>query len=181
MTSQRGANSMPARTSSTDAYPPTSLDDRDFEVFRRRLLAHAASQLPSDDDAQLTEIARSCLEFATVRAPGQILVRVQPVSPNATRVDIVTEDAPFVIDSVQAELRRRGTPADHVLHPQLIVSRDPSGRLVAVHDIDDTGEVPEGAALESWTVVELGPLTQPGRQALADDLRRVLIDVHNAV
>ena len=48
-----------------------------------------------------------------------------------TVVEVVTDDMPFLVDSVTAELNRRDLTVHLVVHPILRVRRDPSGRLLA--------------------------------------------------
>jgi glutamate dehydrogenase len=183
------AGSSPTQTESAPATSDPSLatagapqlDPADVTVFRRRLLAHSASQLPDHDEAALADIARAALTLGMVRRPGETLIRVHPGGADVTDVDVITDDVPYLVDSMRSELARRGTPSAYVLHPQLVVSRNADGRLTAVHDVDDTGQVPSGAIVESWTRIELAPLTEPERDRLVADLRRVLADVHNAV
>ena len=162
------------------AKPPANIDV-DIDVFERRFLAHAASQLPGRDDRWLAELALRCLEFGAVRSFGETLLRVSDLDEDTTAVDIVTGDAPYLVDSLRAELERRGCPADHVLHPQMVVRRDGSGRMHEVVDIDDNATVPNGAIVESWMHIELDAIPEDEHGKLADELNRVLDDVHNAV
>jgi glutamate dehydrogenase len=153
----------------------------DAAIFERRFLAHAASQLPGRDDAELAALASEELAFGAVRAPDQILVRVIGLNADTTAIDIITADAPYLVDSVRAELVRRGRPPQRVLHPQLVVTRDAEGQLVAVHDVDDNAVVPEGSQVESWMRVEVEPDVADDLRGLAEDLSRVLADVQHAV
>jgi glutamate dehydrogenase len=164
----------------SDAKPTIDVDV-DIDVFERRFLTHAASQLPGRDDAWLAELARRSLEFGAIRAPEQTLLRVGDLDDDTTAVDVVTRDAPYLVDSLRAELERRGCPADHVLHPQMVVRRDDSGRLQEIVDIDDNATVPDGAIVESWMRVELDTVPAEDQSKLADELRQVLADVHHAV
>ncbi len=177
------SNAVPTSTSSTPTRPETDIETTiDAEVFERRYLAHAASQLAGHDEATLAELARDNLAFGAVREPGQTLLRVDgPHGSGAlTSVDIVTADAPYLVDSMRAELSRRGWPAERVLHPQLVVTRDETGRLLSIHDIDDNAAVPDGAVVESWTHMELPGVPESEQAGLAEDLRRVLADVLHA-
>src|SRR4051794_27769884 len=126
----------------------------DLDVFERRFLAHANSQLAGRDEDSLADLARETLAFGLVRAPDETLLRIVDLDADATGVDIVTADAPYLVDSVRAELIRSGFPPERILHPQLVVTRDADGRLVRVHDVDDNAAVPDGASVESWTHVE---------------------------
>jgi glutamate dehydrogenase len=153
----------------------------DPEVFARRYLAHANSQLPGRDDAALDELAGQALQFGAVRPLGETLVRVRDVAGDTTAVEIVTADVAFLVDSVRAELERAGRPPECVLHPQLVVRRDGAGLLQQVVDIDDNADVPAGALVESWMYLELGAVPPADHERLAAGVRRVLADVHHAV
>ncbi len=49
--------------------------------------------------------------------------------PPADVIDIVTDDMPFLVDSVTMELANHGLAAKLVVHPQLRVRRDVTGAL----------------------------------------------------
>ena len=153
----------------------------DQDAFSSRFLAHAASQLPGRDDQWLAALARGTLEFGVVRRPDETLLRVRDIDADTTAVDIVTRDVPYLVDSLRAELERRSCPAERVLHPQVVVQRDDTGRLTKVFDIDDNAPVPENAVVESWMHIELDDIPADQHDVLARDLRSVLDDVHHAV
>ncbi len=150
----------------------------DSRVFTRRFLAHAGSQLPGRSPAALAELARSVLEFGATRLWGQTLLRVTG-APDAAdcAVDLVSEDAPYIVESLRAELDRLGVDVTDVLHPQIVVNRAADGAMSVVHDIDDNADVPDGAMVESWVHIELADVPADQRDELAGDLDRVLDDV----
>jgi glutamate dehydrogenase len=170
-------NTTPPAEQST---PPVDVDV-DVTVFLRRYLMHAARQLPARPSSALHELARKHLAFGAVREDGQILVRYLDVDGDTTAIDIVTADAPYLIDSLRAELERSMYRVDHVLHPQIVVERDAAGRLLRVFDVEDNAEVPDGAVAEAWIHVELDLLPPDEVPAVVANLRRVLRDVHHAV
>jgi glutamate dehydrogenase len=153
----------------------------DVDVFARRYLAHAGSQLPGRTGGALAALARSNLEFGTVRSKGQILLRVHDVDAEKTAIDVVTADAAYLVDSVRAELDRCGSPIERVLHPQLVVARDEAGRLSRVFDLDDNADVPEGALVESWMHIEIDRVEPAQHKQLAEQVRQIFADVQHAV
>ncbi len=153
----------------------------EIDIFERRYLAHAASQLPGRDDEWLARLTRRNLALGAVRKPDETLLEVRDLDADTTVVDIVTGDVPYLVDSLRAELERRSCPAERFLHPQIVVRRDDEGRLQKVFDIDDNAPVPENATVESWMYIELDDIPADEHQKLADDLNRVLADVHHAV
>ncbi|WAX55317.1 NAD-glutamate dehydrogenase [Jatrophihabitans cynanchi] len=153
----------------------------DADTFARRFLAHAGSQLPGRDDDELEILANENLAFGAVRRPGETLLRLRELDADTSAIEIVTSDAAFLVDSVRAELQRCGRPAERVLHPQVVVRRDSDGALIEVLDIDDNADVPPGALVESWMYIELDAVPAEEQPVLADDVRRVLADVHHAL
>jgi glutamate dehydrogenase len=96
-----------------------------------------------------------------------------------TVVDIVTDDMPYLVDSVTMELNRHSADIRLIVHPLLTATRDVTG---VAHGIvlGGVGAVlPAGGVPESWIHVELGHL--PGQDKLAADLRRVLDDLRVAM
>jgi glutamate dehydrogenase len=91
-------------------------------------------------------------------------------------VQVVTDDMPFLVDSVTMELNRHELSTHLIVHPQLKVCRDVTGRLQGMGDGD--GLVLE----ESWIHIEID--RQTDRAVLAEieqDLQRVLNDVRAAI
>ena len=150
-------------------------------VFLRRYLAHAPGKLPGRPAGALAEVARLHFEAARRRSPQETIVVLRDLDESTTAVDIVTADAPYLVDSTTAELGRTGHPIRHLLHPQLAVRRDADGVLTEVLDLSDTAQVPADAGTESWMHVETDRIPVDEHQHVAADLRRVLADVHHAV
>lgn len=103
-----------------------------------------------------------------------------------TVIQVVTDDMPFIVDSVVAELATLDKNIFLLLHPQLVVRRDATGRLEAVLDSDDVSEGSHtdtfGEKRESWLHIEVDRTSRPeDREQIADRLRSVLADVRAAV
>ena len=126
--------------------------------------------------------------LAQHRPPGTAAVRVLTPAPDRdgwtsshTVVEIVTDDMPFLVDSVTAELSRLGRAIHLVVHPQLVVRRDAAGGLVDVVGLPSR-PLPYDCHLESWMHLEVDRDTQAqSLDQLAADLRRVLGDVRVCV
>jgi glutamate dehydrogenase len=115
-----------------------------------------------------------------VREPGDALVH--PVSRAGLVVDIVTDDMPYLVDSVTTELNRHEAEIRLLVHPLLRVRRDVAGTLQGILGVcgDDAPE--SGELTESWIHVELGsPRDKVTAEELAAGLRQVLDDVRVAV
>ena len=113
--------------------------------------------------------------------PARSCLAVYDLDGDRTAIDLATKDAPYLVDSVRAELERTGHLIEHLLHPQIVVRRDAEGRIVQLLDLADTAEVPSGATAESWMHIETNLIPAAEHPVVAADLRRVLTDVHNAV
>src|SRR5206468_3451582 len=74
----------------------------------------------------------------------------------ATVVQIVTDDRPFLVDSVTMEVLRQGWSIREVFHPQFLVQRDLAGTL---HGIVRTGDAAGDPSVvpESWMHLEILP------------------------
>ncbi|GAA0935625.1 NAD-glutamate dehydrogenase [Virgisporangium aurantiacum] len=129
-------------------------------------------------------------ELAGERVRGQLKVRIS-LAPDDTHtaIEIVTDDMPFLVDSVTAALTARSLDVHLLVHPLFVVTREGLGRLREIH-LDREPEHAQGSAaaagpeqiVESWMRIEVDPLRDPaGREALHNDLVRVLTDVRETV
>ena len=162
------------------------------ETVINRYYRHVAlDDLADRSPADLVGAAASSAQLAGQRPQGTAKIRVltPTVEQDGWRarggrsvVEIVTDDMPFLVDSVTAELTRRGHGIHHVFHPVLAVDRDLAGDLHEVYDLDPVA-APVGATVESWMHIEIDRQpADPARTAtLEADLRRVLQDVREAV
>ena len=136
--------------------------------------------------------ARSHLELARHRLPGVANVRVyNPSTENdgwsnaRTIVQIVTDDMPFLVDSVTGALVNAGIDIHLIVHPQLVVTRDAVGRLDKVLDQDVTGRSATGGVgelAESWMLLSIDRESDEERRAgIERQVREVLEDVRQAV
>lgn len=98
-------------------------------------------------------------------------------------VEVVTDDMPFLVDSVTNELSRQSRGIHVVIHPQVVVRRDLTGKLIEVLDTGaQTGGLPHDALTESWIHVEIDRETdRADLKQITADLLRVLSDVREAV
>jgi glutamate dehydrogenase len=99
-----------------------------------------------------------------------------------TVVQVVTDDMPFLVDSVSAELLRRGRTVYLLVHPTMSVRRDAAGELHEVLLGDAASEDGFGQVRESWMHLEIDRASDPAeRAAIAAGLSRVLGNVREAV
>jgi glutamate dehydrogenase len=137
-------------------------------------------------DLDLYGAALAHFHLARRRTPGTTKVRiynpefeVQGWESAHTAVEIVTDDMPFLIDSLGMELNRRGFRVHLVIHPVIQVRRDAEGRLLEVlpHGADA-----EGTLAESVVHLEVARQTDPVElEQLEAHLIRVMDEVRAAV
>ncbi|MFJ6901312.1 NAD-glutamate dehydrogenase [Streptomyces hokutonensis] len=174
-------------TGKTDESTP----DRDTVLaFLQRYYLHTAPEdLADRDPVDVFGAAYSHYRLAETRPQGTANVRVHTptVEENGwtcshTVVEVVTDDMPFLVDSVTNELTRQGRGIHVVIHPQVVVRRDLTGKLIEVLTTPPTGEPPHDAHTESWIHVQIDRETdRADLKQITADLLRVLSDVREAV
>nr|WP_253769535.1 NAD-glutamate dehydrogenase [Goodfellowiella coeruleoviolacea] len=143
----------------------------------------------ADDPADLVGAVRSNYQLAENRVPGRPLVRtLNPTrahdgwSCSATVVQVVTDDMPYLVDSVVSALTRSGVQVQRVVHPIVVVRRDVAGVLHEVLPGADPAEPPSGSLAESWMNIEIDLITDPDRaRELENRLQSALNDVREVV
>ncbi|MEV4691305.1 NAD-glutamate dehydrogenase [Micromonospora echinospora] len=133
---------------------------------------------------EMLEAARAHRDLAQQRVPGELKLRIH--EPDAeqhhTVVEIVTDDMPFLVDSVTALLNSRHLDVHLLVHPLVVVRREPLGRLTEVSADVEPDDAIAGDLVESWMRIEIDPVRDPAaREALRRELQRVLTDVREAV
>jgi glutamate dehydrogenase len=138
------------------------------------------ADLRAEDPGSFAAAAASHLQFGARRKPGQALVRVfNPTidrdgwQSSRTVVEVVTDDMPFLVDSLAMVLNGCGLSIHTMVHPVFAVRRDRAGRL-----LEATGDA-QGGATESWQHVEVDLATDADRleqvrariEATLDDVR----------
>jgi glutamate dehydrogenase len=134
----------------------------------------------------LAAAAAGHLRFGATRRPGQPLVRVfNPTlaadgweSPH-TCVEVVTDDMPFLIDSLALVLNESGLAIQMMVHPVLRAQRDGRGRL---QHIDESAAA--SGRPESWQHIVVRRASDPARLeevrgkilAMLDDVRVAVLD-----
>ena len=166
--------------------------------FITRYYRHVADEDLRQRDP--VDLAGSCLshrQLAAQRADGTANVRVYTPtvdehgwSTGHTVLEVVTDDMPFLVDSVTAELTRQDRAIHLVIHPTFVVRRDVSGRLLEVLDASAAAvpaghrdpSWPDDARVESWIHLEIDRETDPEDvERLSRAVEDVLHDVRAAV
>ncbi len=166
-------------------------DERLASVFYRHV---DPDDIADRDPEAIVGAVTHLIDVAQHRAPHHAIVRaVNPTVADTgwtcgrTVISIVSEDMPFLVDSVSAELNRLGVGIHLVVHPIVAVTRDAAGILLRA---DPPGAESEPilpgedsvGSLESWMHIEVD--WQPddaARAGIEGNLHRILGDVRRAV
>jgi len=148
-----------------------------------------AEELGSAESVELAAAVRSHLALAADRVPGRAVVQLlNPTlaedgwSSRDTVVQIVTDDMPYLVDSVVAELTRIKVSVRRLVHPIVVVRRDLTGTLREVLTDSNPDEAPTDALVESWMYVNVDRIADPDRARQVEQrLLTVLTDVREVV
>ncbi|WP_394938890.1 NAD-glutamate dehydrogenase [Psychromicrobium sp. YIM B11713] len=184
----------------------TKLSEQTIDSF----IADYYEQIAEEDRAKyevstLRQRALTHRALAEYRANGTSKVAVVDESDETRHhkesvVYIVTDDMPFLVDSVTAEIARQNAAITLVVHPMFVVTRQQANdELVSVSKVPaylgvasgDTAAMPDlshlisggdqSSHMESWIAIEIGQLSDEGRQKLLEGLERILDDVRVSV
>ncbi|BAJ28705.1 MULTISPECIES: NAD-glutamate dehydrogenase [Kitasatospora] len=179
------------------AAPGEGLSNGALAAYLHHYYLHTAPEdLISRDPVDVYGAAASHYRLGLKRPQGTAEVRVYTptVEENGwscghTVVEVVTDDMPFLVDSVTNELTRLDRAIHLVVHPQLAVRRDITGKLLEILDVDACNRAqaagtdwPADAVVESWMHIEIDRETdREDLRMLEAGLRRVLGDVREVV
>src|SRR6185503_1126152 len=158
------------------------------EAFARQFYRWVAPEDVADrDPLDLYGLALGTFNFVRERPPGEPKVRVYNPrfeehgwQSTHTVVEIVTDDMPFLIDSISMELNRRGCGVHLIIHPVLSVRRDADGRLVEILAPGEKQD--DGVAGESVVHAEVARQTDEGRmREIERHVIRVIGEIRGAV
>ncbi|WP_077490063.1 NAD-glutamate dehydrogenase [Sinomonas mesophila] len=187
---------MSTGTAQQTPFPSADQESRFLADYYEHLAEEDSQSYPAD---QLAGRAREHWRIGDERLPGTANISVVDDGGRSI-VYIVTDDMPFLVDSVSAELVRQQMAIHLVVHPMFVVTRRRSDHsLVAVERVPaqwgmtsgDTATMPRLSALaaesdnitsmESWIAIETDRAGAAQRAEIVDGIRRVLGDVRAAV
>ncbi|MFK0195712.1 NAD-glutamate dehydrogenase [Kitasatospora sp. NPDC090308] len=179
------------------AAPGEGLSNGALAAYLHHYYLHTAPEdVVNRDPVDVYGAAASHYRLGLKRPQGTAEVRVHTPSVEEngwscghTVVEVVTDDMPFLVDSVTNELTRLDRAIHLVVHPQLAVRRDITGKLLEILDTDACNraqaagtEWPADAVVESWMHIEIDRETdRDDLRTLEAGLRRVLGDVREVV
>ena len=162
----------------------------DLDLVLAFITGYYAGVSPDDlaerEVGDLYGAAAAHLNLARRRAPGTPKIRVYNPrieqhgwQSTHTIVEVVTDDMPFLVDSVRMVLNRRGYTSHLVVHPVMRFHRGEGGRIDALLPV---GEADEGSIVEAVIHIEADRQTEQGvLDAMAAEVRSALDDVRATV
>ncbi|MER7440533.1 NAD-glutamate dehydrogenase [Micromonospora avicenniae] len=160
-------------------------DDQDAATLVSRFWRFAPDEeLIGFTAEEMLDAARAHRDLAQQRVPGELKLRIH--EPDAeqhhTVVEIVADDMPFLVDSVTALLNSHHLDVHLLVHPLVVVRREPLGRLAEVAADVEPDDAIAGDLVESWMRIEIDPVRDAEeRDRIRRELQRVLTDVREAV
>ena len=164
------------------------------KVLRERkkinfFLARYFANVPADDMVGtppqiMGKAAISHLEFAKVRNPGDVCLRIynpkekqDGYDSRFTIIEMVNDNMPFLVDSVSAAIAHQELAVHMTIHPVLRVRRDDKGKLLDVIDRNASGGI-----IESYVRFAIDREPDEHRlRILEQEILKVLSDVRAAV
>ncbi len=146
-----------------------------------RCFYHGVSELDlvQHGAADLAGAALAGLALGRVRRAGRSLVRVFNPDPaqdgfasSHTIIMVVTDDMPFLVDSLGIVCSQNGLAVHLLAHPVFMVLRDRSGRLRELF----LDQAPSAARPESWQLIEIDREPDPRRLAAIERSIRSSLD-----
>jgi len=149
----------------------------------------APEDIVERSDTYLYGAAMSQYRLAATRPQGTANIRVFTPSVSEqgwsaqghTVVEVVTDDMPFLVDSVTMELNEQQRTVHMVVHPQLLVRRDVAGGLLEIYG-EEGQDTDHDIFRESWMHIEIDRESAPDElERIEQALSKVLRDVREAV
>ncbi|HEY2791453.1 MAG TPA: hypothetical protein VGJ28_03800, partial [Micromonosporaceae bacterium] len=132
-------------------------DDQSLAELVSRFWRYAPDEeLVGLSPAEMVEAARQHRKLAEQRLAGELKLEISPSDDaTATIIKIVTDDMPFLVDTVNSALAARGLDVHLLIHPLMVVRREPLGKLIEVladlEPVDARTDDPgSGDMVESW-------------------------------
>ncbi|MCV7173303.1 NAD-glutamate dehydrogenase [Mycobacterium manitobense] len=186
---------MTGRGAAQDSQPATETPDPDtakrlagafvaaFRGIHDESSEPGADEPASAEQAVSSELVNSHYRLGRRRSPGETLVATHPVADDAgvgPALQIVTENAPLLMDSVTVLLHRLGVAYRAIMNPVFRVRRSADGDLQAIAAADapdddvSNDDASDAGADEAWVHIALSGETD--RDALAE-AKRLLPDI----
>ncbi len=142
--------------------------------------------LAERDESCFVDEVLQIWEFAQFREPNKAKCRAynmrvggEGTTPNKTVVEIITDNMPFLVDSITSCINSLGFSIHLVTHPVILVKHDEKGHLISVHSRAD--DEPDSFEV-SFIRCEINEPSSVNRLELIEkNLKTVLEDIRYAV
>jgi glutamate dehydrogenase len=167
------------------AAPGRERDAGSAEFLRAYYRGVGETDLAERPARLLRSIAMAHRSFGARRPRGKPLVRVfnpaqklDGFDSQGTIVFVITDNMPFLLDSINIVLAAAGAGVNFLAHPVFSVQREARGRLRSLLLADPK----DGRVQESWQMFEIDRQESAAHcQALQDSITKSLLDVRVAV
>ncbi|WP_433077870.1 NAD-glutamate dehydrogenase [Dactylosporangium sp. CA-052675] len=165
-----------------EAVALATAQDADPELVAQYWRLVADEELAGCEAAKMVAATRSHVQLAGQRVPGEVKLRLGEGVCGGTSLEIVTDEMPFLVDSVTSALQARDLDVHMLVHPLVVVRRAPLGALEEVRVGLEPEDAAPGDLVENWIRVEVDRIRDEAElERLRGDLARVLDDVREAV
>ncbi|MGI5240539.1 NAD-glutamate dehydrogenase [Dactylosporangium sp. CA-139066] len=166
----------------TEAVALAPVRDVDPELVAHYWRLVPDEELAGCEVAKIVAATRSHVELARQRMPGELKLRLGMGVAGGTSLEIVTDEMPFLVDSVTSALSVRNLDVSMLVHPLVVVRRTRLGALEEVRAGLEPEDAAPGDIVESWIRIEVDRIRDEAElERLRNDLARVLTDVREAV
>src|SRR6202162_1510107 len=170
--------------------PPKSMRNLDWPRFLKAYYANVdAADLAAREPAELAGMALSHLMFARRRRRSALVRVFNPTlrehgftSPH-TVIEMVNDDMPFLVDTINLALTQRALTLHFLTHPIFAAARDRSGNLLSLRERGEssTGPADKKLRLDSFQHSEVDRIVDPAAlNSLAAQIERSMRDVRVA-
>jgi glutamate dehydrogenase len=185
MSEHKSAAQLVEAIATATAQDLTPAKQKAAQLFCQALLNRLPHEdLRERDNQHWVQLTRHLLQFMRERRSGASLVKVynpnladHGVESSLTCIDILTDDMPFLVDSVTMAIQSCKFAIQFVLHPVIRATRDPGGHLMSL----EAAASGSGCA-ESLMHFQISRETEPELLAqLKHSIERALSDVRASV
>ena len=164
----------------------SALELRKFKPFLHHYYLHVDPHALAEMSVQRAfDIGRMHWKTAQMRQAKNPIVKVYNLTNSSstyTAIEIVTDNMPFLVDSVRMLLNGQGLIINLALHPVFEVDRDPKGKLKQVLAPQQDKLKPNTHLRESFIYLQIDRIFETTKLvALEKDLLAVLQDVRRSV
>ena len=164
--------------------PPPVLPGHDSAALAEQYFQHVPADELSDLDPDAVLIAHC--ELARQRPAGRAVAKVRRAGLRTTVatavLQVVTDDMPYLVESISSLLTESGLRLRRVIHPALLVRRDQAGTLQEILPQASVRNPPDGSVVESWMHFDLEPgAEETALDDLEQDVQLLLGDIRDVV